>query len=491
MINQLLSVNILQPGLQNEVGPIQSIVGYNMGGNTHVAARFSNYLYRLVALTLVAVPIMWVLGLEQLVWFPVTALFMARFLFWKSKQGGSLAGTQIMALGNPYLSTKQVAPINFNVPQVLLPFGIFLISYGISGFAIQENMRYISFLRDLSIYLSYGLLFLMVYHSIHRFQDIQRLLSTVAMFGLFINLMAITYFLFGDWEIHTFMGKLLPSSISATTTGQNIAIKSVGRELYFFGFETRIHSLFSSAIHYAVFLLTLIPITVYLILREKGIGRYIALLNLALSLVCMFFTQSRSSFIILFLLPVCFAVFIWPIQAKGTQIFLRLSILFLLTFCLLLIVLLTYTSLTQEILEVTERFFVETRKNSYESRSLIYTITFSEFLEKPFIGHGTQRDVHFLLYPLGSHNWYLSLLYKHGIIGAIPMYIFLGIITIAAYRNVFVFTTHRDKQHLANIMFIVLVGYLLVSFTLEPIVDAIQFHIFAIMCAINLRIRDC
>jgi O-antigen ligase len=78
-------------------------------------------------------------------------------------------------------------------------------------------------------------------------------------------------------------------------------------------------------------------------------------------------------------------------------------------------------------------------EGSANTRYKIYVKTFESFLERPFFGWGTERDVKGLAYPLGSHSYYLGTLYKQGIIGfLIFISIILSIWSNIRTKNIFV-----------------------------------------------------
>jgi O-antigen ligase len=54
---------------------------------------------------------------------------------------------------------------------------------------------------------------------------------------------------------------------------------------------------------------------------------------------------------------------------------------------------------------------------SVTSRTEVYRATLSGIAERPVLGWGTERDVEGLLYPAGSHSYYLGVAYKHGLVG--------------------------------------------------------------------------
>ena len=92
----------------------------------------------------------------------------------------------------------------------------------------------------------------------------------------------------------------------------------------------------------------------------------------------------------------------------------------------------------------------------------IYIQTFYSFLERPFFGWGTERDVKGLAYPLGSHSYYLGTLYKQGVVG---FSLFIAIVILIWNKlKVKVFIDNNFTRFLKYGQFLMLV-YIMNSFT--------------------------
>tara|TARA_B100001758_G_C18281876_1_gene542079 strand:- start:311 stop:1042 length:732 start_codon:yes stop_codon:yes gene_type:complete len=101
-------------------------------------------------------------------------------------------------------------------------------------------------------------------------------------------------------------------------------------------------------------------------------------------------------------------------------------------------------------------------EGSANTRMSIYIQTFSAFLERPFFGWGTERDIKGLAYPLGSHSYYLGILYKQGVFGFL---VFVSMI-IVIWKKLKGYSKHNNKlSEFLSYGQLVLLVYFFNSFT--------------------------
>jgi len=372
---------------------------------------------------------------------------------------------------------KHALPLR-SLPRPLVYLFFFLVAYLISIVALDSGARYITFVWDFAIYLSMFFIVLALARQRLSFKEAEILIKHVVIFVFAANLLAFTYFVFGGWSFSTPLGFILPGSIKSGAIGSKIATHGVGRELYFAGLTTRLASFFVSSMQYAAVILISLPATYYFISAAKGGKKLIYIIPFVCLLIAGLFAQGRTA-IVLGVLALAFMVPLMAISKTriwGKGVF-NAVILGILGVALIGLVL-SFSYLSAEF----QTYFVDARASSASERFEVYTRSGEAFTESPIIGHGSQVDEEDLAIPLGSHNWYLGVLFKHGLLGFLPFVAFLLSVLIASYKLAFVRGRATDKNARAfGFMLLTTVGsHCALCITAEPVVDAIHIFIISI-----------
>lgn len=340
---------------------------------------------------LLLLPLWWVLGIEQFIW-PVV-------LFWSTLKI-LLSGTRVL------------------FPAILQILTLFIAVYLISAFFIIEPVRYVTYLRTLGTYMAAWFIIFILANTLRDWTSIRRFIQIIAI----SMLIAVTVGALGITGIFrpsfsSLMGQLLPSWITDTAFGGNIAQRNLGFQSWFswFGNYFRISSFFLWPTTYAPALALTFPVMLYLF--QYGRHRYQKLFwsaSLMLLLLNLLFTTGRIAALAL----LCGAVF-WYFLSRHHKLIYRLMVFLLLFLVALLGSFLSPVEVSPQ--QLVSDFVFARGSGSPSSRLIIYQKTLEGFLERPIFGWGTERDIadtsDSFIYPAGSHSYYLGVLYKQGIVG--------------------------------------------------------------------------
>lgn len=353
--------------------------------------RIINELYWLV----IFFPLWWVLGVEQFFWFVSVGLVFIQFLIYSRFE------------------------FYINVISILLL--MFLFIYGISFFSIQENMRYITYFRNLSTYITALMLLIISWNVVDKWNQIEKLLKGIVFVMLITSLVGVLAFSFEIFrvEFKSLVGYFMPGTIAKTGYGSVIAIRNLGYYNWFLGIGTyfRPSSLFLYSTMFSSTLVIVLPIAMLLRSINRGVKRKyysIVVLIMILALIATTGRVAVLSFLIAYMLFKYMSIQDFTIRFLFVSLIIIASGIFL--FCL------EKSGILYQIIDLV---LYSRGEGSVNARMKIYIQTFNSFLERPFFGWGTERDVKGLAYPLGSHSYYLGTLYKQGVIGFL---LFVGII---------------------------------------------------------------
>ena len=123
-----------------------------------------NELYYLIVLF----PLWWFLGVEQFFWFVSVGLVFMQFLIYSKFE------------------------FRANIISILLL--LFLVVYGISFFSIVEKMRYITYFRNLSTYITALMLLIISWNVIDKWSQIEKLLKAIVLVYC-INSWCVSFFI--------------------------------------------------------------------------------------------------------------------------------------------------------------------------------------------------------------------------------------------------------------------------------------------------------
>ena len=83
------------------------------------------------------------------------------------------------------------------------------------------------------------------------------------------------------------------------------------------------------------------------------------------------------------------------------------------------------SSVAERVTDAGAAFVFARGEGSFNSRFGVYEASIAGFLERPFFGWGTERDVEGLALPAGSHSEYIAALYRQGLFG---LFAFVGLL---------------------------------------------------------------
>jgi hypothetical protein len=361
-------------------------------------------------------------------------------------------------------------------------FLAFLAASFISITQISTDVRIITFVWDASIYIGFFCVLLFITKNVTEFVQIRTLLVHIVLFGVVAQLFASTYFTFGSWRYESVIGQLLPGNLRNTMIGRGVLVRAVGKELWLLGINERVKAFFSSSIHFGTVLMMVIGVSVYFLGVLKGSRWWMALALLISSAVFLLYSQSRTAMVLSVLMV---TVSILVVSMARSRAFGPALVGAL--FAGVMLAVGAFAALFwDQVWASIQDVFIESRAASFENRTEIYRQTLEWITRQPIFGYGTQTDVPGLGYPLGSHNWYLSVLFKHGLIAFIPFIIFILSVLTCSVVNVFRRYPNAEPRILSIILTCWLGCYLALCLTIEPVVDAMHMLITACLFGIIL-----
>ncbi len=377
-------------------------------------------------------PIWWFLGVEQFFWFISVSLVFIQFVIYSKFQ------------------------FHLSIVSVLLL--LFLFVYGISFFSIEEKVRYITYFRNLSTYITAFMLLTILWNVVEKWHQIEKILNGIVFVMLFasvVGLLAFSFEIF-RFQFKSLTGYFLPDFIAKTGYGSVIAIRNVGYYNWFLGINTyfRPSSFFLYSTMFSSTLAIVLPIAILLRDIHVGFRRWYYSIVVLIMILALIATTGRVAILAFFIGYILFRI----ISVRNIKI---KSLIFLLgsTVILVLLFILERSGILYQIIDLV---LYSRGEGSTNTRIDIYIQTFNSFLERPFFGWGTERDVNGLAYPLGSHSYYLGTLYKQGIIGlTVFLLLFISIWKCLKAR---IFIDNNFTRFLKYGQFLMIV-YFLNSFT--------------------------
>lgn len=348
------------------------------------------------------------------------------------------------------------AEFRINIITLLLAF--FLVVYGISFFSITEKMRYITYFRNLSTYLTAFMLLVITWNVVDKWWQIEKLLKAIVVVMLIASVVGVLAFSFEIFRVQfkSLTGYFIPSAISKTGYGSVIAVRNIGYYNWFLGLGTyfRVSSFFLYSTMFSSALAITLPIALFLRNINKGIKKFFYTLSVVIMGLALLFTTGRVAIMAILVGYVLFRF----ISIRSSAIkFSIVGIGFIV--CSLFLLWLEQTGILYQIIDL---LLYSRGEGSANTRMKIYIQTFNSFLERPIFGWGTERDVKGLAYPLGSHSYYLGTLYKQGVVG---FTLFIAIVVLIWNKlKVKIFIDNNFTRFFKYGQFLMLV-YIINSFT--------------------------
>jgi hypothetical protein len=355
-----------------------------------------------VAWTVALLPLWWALGIEQFV--PPAA--------------AAWAALKVVA-------TRRTIAWN----AVLTALAVFLAVAAASVIFVIEPIRYVTFVRNGAMYLTAALLTFVVLQAPDARIAARTLFTAIAIAILISGVVGLLGIL-GVWrpQFAAPVVHVLPSALLDTDYGARVAGRRIGGNAWFTGLGNyfRVNSLFLFATMYAAAIALTMPVLVHLFRASRWRQRGLWAVAIALVSLNLLFTTGRVAAIAL----VVGAVVWWALPPRRRGRGTRYALAALATAIAVAAVPLPAW------LDVAERTVFARGGGSVNDRWTIYLETIDGWLQRPWLGWGTERDIvdrSGFRYPAGSHSAVLGALYRHGIVGALA-FVAVAITLVAGLR---------------------------------------------------------
>lgn len=343
--------------------------------------------YADLIMLILALPLLWVLGFEQVLPGLVLALAFLKLFLTRRK-------------------------LRIPVPAVL--FLLFILLQLVSATAIDVPTNWFTFLKSFTTYLAGFFLFMLVVNTVQTQRRYQRFLGAVMILGAVATLIGAA-FVAGllPATFQALGADLIPGTFRASTFVQEeIIAREIGRpEAVLAGVNyRRISSIFLFPTAAALGYVILLPLQFYMLGRTRRWARLALLAVFLLSIIMFVLAASRTAWLTL---PVSAAIFgFWYWQKKQ-----RVPKLLVPAFVILLLILAVAALLltAPELRTAVETIFLTTRADSFTSRMEVYVATLESLAERPLLGWGTPRAIPGVrLAPAGTHGEFIKVLYSFG-----------------------------------------------------------------------------
>jgi hypothetical protein len=338
---------------------------------------------RVLSILLWTYPLVWLTGMDGFLWIVLLPLLMISFLDARGR-------------------------VLYLPPPVALGLGLFTVGFLVSGFGVQSAARYLTWGRD-GLVVIWTLLVAATVRSLPREHAEKYVLLPAAVTLGFACLAGLLSALLQEpLELRTLAYYLLPGGLRGTEFAQQQTVKVLYSDGWFAGFAyPRIRSFFmygnNLAQASAGFLILFAADRLW---RARRI--YIAVALLAVAIIP--FTTSRSAF-----LGLVAGLGVLVLMRSGTVARFLVGVAFLAAAIWL-------AANWPWVSAMIDAFTSLRGGGSRSARLEIYRLTFESIVNNP-LGHGTQRDVMTLKYPLGSHSSILGILYKFGILAGAGLFL--------------------------------------------------------------------
>lgn len=374
-------------------------------------------------LSVISLPFWWLLGIEQAIW-PVIFVFLS------------------IVLKSPHSSVMRG---RIRINQSLKWLAALIVVQLISSIFINENYRWITFIRNFSIYITGFAVIYVFTNFIRNKKEINFIVNSI----IFMFLLAGMIGVLGYLDIYrpgflSAIGYILPDFIRNTDYGGAIAWRSTGVTSWFLNRTYfRVSSFFLYGTMFATALAIVLPLCTFKLTQSRTvINKFYFGFSILLLTINLIFTTGRIAMLSLLI----GAIYYLAIES-------RIRTLAKITIILGIILISTVLFITPQLASGTYETFIFARgSGSYDSRSYVYLETIKGIFERPLLGWGTERNIPNSSYPAGSHSYYLGILYRHGVIGFV---LFIGFL-VSIWKNTrpvrWRMPVGEDIRYLINLM---------------------------------------
>lgn len=353
-------------------------------------------------LMLAALPLLWVLGFEQILPIPI--------LLWAAIK---------------LLLTRHT----LKIPPLGALFLLFVIFQIVSATSIDLATNWIVFAKNFASYLVGFLLFLIVVNQV-KTPKAFRQVSWVVVFTIALITLIGTLFILGflPGKFQALGANLVPGFLRGSEfVQQNIILREIGRpqaRLGSFAYR-RVSSIFLYPTTAAVGYLIFIPFLANMWYQARGGKKWFVALLFLFAAVNFLFTATRTAVIALIVAAV--TMLLWQKRRLFPPLLLP-ALAALLAIFILAALLWNLDTLV----EATQSVFINTRADSFTGRTAVYVATFNSLTAHPLIGWGTPRAIPTVkLAPAGTHGEYINILYSFGLVG---LTLYLGLYALIWLR---------------------------------------------------------
>lgn len=415
--------------------------------NSKIAGRIT-HSYIFISLGLL--PVWWVLGLDQFIWpmFAVAGYFL-------------------------YLSFT----LDFTIPKIFLLLFLIIAEYLLSISFITERIRYLTFIRNYSIFIGGVLTAVLIAKSHHSREDIIKTVLVIVIIEIIIAGAGFLALFNVNVSFTTPVSNIIPDSINSNY------LKIMITKSFYRGYAGWFRSrhirpvglmLYPNLLAGIAAMAVLLKIALWPFVRKWARG--VLLLSLCIDFTLLVSSLSRSAWVgfgsaVFLLLLVKTYGFKMKVQILG-----------------LLVVVFFIVMMFNGVDMIVSRLFEKGHSN--QGRLRIYFLSLHYLLENPLnllFGYGTQIDHPLLGPPMGSHSTYLGIMFKQGLVSLLLFSFFIFKILKGGLNKKFVLVK-KNPDNLYIYIFFAFVVLLFQAIFIEIDVDTIYAQFWWILLGLCLNI---
>lgn len=343
-------------------------------------------------LIFLSLPLLWLMGLEQ-----ILPMFLLIWAFLKL-----------------VLIKRKVV-----VPLTAVLFLVFILWQLVAAASIEPGSNWIVFGRNLMSYVSGLLTFLIVVNDTRDGSDVRRTIMVILVLAAVATLVGLA-FVVGiiPPEFNALIvSNILPGGIRQSQFIQeNIILREIGRPNAVLGAikYPRVSSIFLFPNEAGIAFMILLSWVWFAFRLNKGRLKGLLFVLLLLASLIFLLIMARVGIGAFVLAIVLVLTLSWQHTLKFPVFFAPLLLVIFILVAVFIGILKPSTT------SVLNSFFFDLRANSFVDRLEVYQATADLWLERPFTGWGTPREVTSVnLAPAGTHGEYLATLFRFGLIGLV------------------------------------------------------------------------
>lgn len=342
----------------------------------------------LLSMTIILIPLWWLLGIGSIVFHIITLLVLL----------GLLKGKGIDR--------------ELKIPSELIFLGIFILVY---MFSIAINLSNIPFTRllatlyNLSFWIEGFFIIMAIYNIPLEENDVLKIAKSFMIFGNICGMVSIAGIVLWfcgqkNFILYSPIYKFVPDYLRDSLVGNTLSFSIVAADYTSFGLLPRNSLFFGYAAALGMGMVVTIPMTLYYFKAIKKTSK--SIIPISIQCFALLFSLSRIAIIGLLFSWIIVNYFV----RRKTYSFIVKILLGVLIMMLLEII---YPSIFYRMVGFMEKF----RGGSTDKRIYMYDESIRQTLENPFLGYGFKPKPKELGVPIASHSTFISIFYKTGAIG--------------------------------------------------------------------------